>query len=128
MSTSNPAFSPNGRWLAYVGVTGARSEVFVQAVDGSGARLQVSVQGGTAPRWTRNGREIVYRWSDLLYAVSVRPERGEVGAPSVLFRGRYTSLDATGDGNSFLALKPIERPEALPLLVWFNWVTEFAGR
>ena len=88
----------------------------------------MSVQGGTAPRWTRNGREIVYQWSDVLYAVSVDPERREVGAPSMLFRGRYTALDATADGNRFLALKPIERPEALPLLVWFNWVAEFAAR
>ncbi len=128
MSTSSPAFSPNGRWLAYVGETGARSEVFVQAVDGSGGPLQVSVRGGTAPRWTRNGREIVYRWSGILYSVSVRPERREVGAPSPLFRERYPSVDATGDGNRFLALKPIERPEALPLLVWFNWVEEFAAR
>ena len=128
MSTSEPTFSPDGRWLAYVGVTGARSEVYVQAVDGSGGRLQVSVQGGAAPRWTRNGREIVYRWSDVLYAVSVDPGRREVGAPSMLFRGRYTSLDATADGNRFLALKPIERPGALPLLVWFNWVEEFGAR
>ncbi len=128
MSTSDPTFSPDGRWLAYVGATGARSEVYVQAADGSGGRLQVSVQGDTAPRWTRNGREIVYQWSDVLYAVGVDPGRREVGAPSVLFRARYTSLDATADGNRFLALKPIERPEALPLLVWFNWVEEFAAR
>ena len=51
-----------------------------------------------------------------------------MGAPSELFRGRYTSLDATADGNRFLALKPIERPEALPLLVWFNWVEKFGAR
>ena len=68
------------------------------------------------------------RWSDVLYAVSVDPGRREVGAPSELFRGRYTSLDATADGNRFLALKPIERPEALPLLVWFNWVEKFGAR
>ena len=51
-----------------------------------------------------------------------------MGAPSELFRGRYTSLDAAADGNRFLALKPIERPEALALLVWFNWVQEFTAR
>ena len=46
----------------------------------------------------------------------------------MLFRGRYTALDATAAGNRFLALKPIERSEALPLLVWFNWVAEFTAR
>ena len=50
------------------------------------------------------------------------------GQDDRLLSGRYTSLDATADGNRFLALKPIERPEALPLLVWFNWVEEFAAR
>ena len=70
----------------------------------------------------------MYQWSDVFYAVSVDPGRREVGAPSKLFRGRYTSLDAAADGNRFLALKPIERPEALALLVWFNWVQEFTAR
>jgi Tol biopolymer transport system component len=76
----DPAFSPDGDWLVYVGNTGARSEVYVRAVDGSGGRIQVSVDGGSDPRWTQGGREIVYRQGNAFVAVSVDPVRGEVGA------------------------------------------------
>ena len=124
----DPAFSPNGDLLAYVGNTGARSEVYVRAVDGTGGRIQVSVDGGRDPRWTRGGREIVYREGNAFLAVSVDPARGEVGAPNVLFRGRYGDYDATADGDRFLILKPIARPEALPILVLFNWFEELNAR
>ena len=124
----DPAFSPDGDWLTYVGGTEARLDVYIRAVDGSGGRLQVSVDGGEDPRWTRGGREIVYRKGDAFSAVSVDPARGEVGTPAVLFQGRYGEYDATADGNRFLILKPIERPDALPILVWFNWVEELKAR
>ncbi len=124
----DPAFSPDGKWLVYVGGAGSGSDVYVRAVDGSGGRLQVSVDGGTDPRWTRGGREIVYRKGNAFLAVSVDLARGEVGTPNVLFRSRYGDYDATANGNRFLILKPIERPEALPILVLFNWIEELKQR
>ena len=77
--------------------------------------------------------EIRHSLFDIRYSTSHErffrlPGRREVGAPSEWFRGRYTSLDAAADGNRFLVLKPIERPEALPLIVWFNTVEEFGAR
>ena len=124
----DPAFSPDGNWLVYGGGNRSGSEVYIRAVDGSGGRLQVSVDGGSDPRWTRSGREIVYRREDAFLAVSVDLARGEVGKPNVLFRGRYGDYDATADGNRFLILKPIERPEALPILVLFNWLEELKAK
>ena len=124
----DPAFSPDGNWLVYGGGDESRSEVYIRAVDGSGGRLQVSANGGSDPRWTRGGREVVYRKGDAFLAVTVDLARGEVGTPNVLFRGRYGDYDATTDGNRFLILKPIEKPEALPILVSFNWIEELKQR
>jgi len=59
--------SPDGRWLAYVSLESGRNEVYVRALEGSGERWhvsaerrQVSTSGGISPRWTRQGRELVY--------------------------------------------------------------------
>jgi eukaryotic-like serine/threonine-protein kinase len=44
--------SPDGRWIAFVTDESGRSEVVVQPFPGPGARIQVSVTGGTE----RSGR------------------------------------------------------------------------
>ncbi len=56
---SYAAVSPDGQWLAYVTSESGRGEVFVQPYAG-GARTPVSAQGGISPRWTRDGRELIF--------------------------------------------------------------------
>ena len=58
---SDPAVSPDGRWLAYVSNESGRDELFVRPLpDVASARWQVSVSGGREPRWARDGRELYY--------------------------------------------------------------------
>jgi Tol biopolymer transport system component len=49
-----PDLSPDGRWLAYASNQSGRVEVYVQPYPGPGARQQISVDGGTAPVWSRD--------------------------------------------------------------------------
>ncbi len=53
-------FSPDGRWLAYASNESGQSEVYVQPYPGPGPRQQVSTDGGTAPAWARDARELFY--------------------------------------------------------------------
>ena len=48
---SSPAFSPDGRWLAYAASDTGRFEVTLQPYPALDRRVQVSVSGGAAPRW-----------------------------------------------------------------------------
>jgi serine/threonine-protein kinase len=57
----NPAFSPDGRWLAYTSNESGTSEVYVRPFPGSGGRWQVSTGGGAFPVWSRDGRELLFR-------------------------------------------------------------------
>ena len=54
-----PAYSPDGRWIAYVsdGETGDDDQVYVRAAAGNATvePLRVSVAGGTEPVWARTG-------------------------------------------------------------------------
>ena len=54
---NNPEISPDGRFIAYASDVSGRYEVYVQPFP-EGARHQVSLSGGTAPRWSRDGREL----------------------------------------------------------------------
>jgi Tol biopolymer transport system component len=127
----NPAFSPDGRWLAYGGFVDGGIQVFVTALDGSGRRLQLSAEGGDQPRWTRGGREVVFRRGDAVYATPFDPQAGRAGSPVLLFRspdgrrvsnGRGLNYDVTPDGSRFLMIVAQRRPEALPVVVVTNWI------
>jgi Tol biopolymer transport system component len=55
----HPAFSPDGRWLAYVSNDTGQNEVYVRAFQGPG-KWKISAGGGLTPTWSRNKRELYY--------------------------------------------------------------------
>ena len=58
---ADPAFSRDGRWLAYVSNETGRNEVFVRPFPDVGAgKFQVSTNGGASPRWSHGGRHLFY--------------------------------------------------------------------
>ena len=84
----NPAFSPDGRWLAYASTESGTREVYVRPFPGPGGRWQVSTGGGSLPLWSRDGRELLFETLDQhVMAVS------------------YTSSHTAG-GDTFAAGKP----------------------
>jgi hypothetical protein len=64
-----PRFSPDGKWLAYVGyelpsTSGGASvgngKLLLRAVPGPGAVTQVSLEDGNTPLWSRDGHTLYY--------------------------------------------------------------------
>ncbi|HSR14575.1 MAG TPA: hypothetical protein VLL51_02405, partial [Gemmatimonadales bacterium] len=128
---SDPRYSPDGRWLAVTGVIGTAAvpHIYVLRSDGTGGALQVSAgeTGEYDTRWTRGGRELVFRRGSAVYAVDIDPAAGEVGREQKLFDGGYAAglgYDVTADGNRFLMVKTVDRPAALPILVITNFFEE----
>jgi serine/threonine-protein kinase len=132
-SRRNGAISADARWLAFEEFgTDGLPQVFVRQLAGGGRR-QVSADGGSQPRWTRNGRELVFRKGPAVYAASFQPTTGDVGTPVLLFSrpdagrlngGRTVGYDVTPDGSQFLMVTPVNRPEAQPVVVIVNWLAE----
>jgi serine/threonine protein kinase len=87
-------FSPDGRWIAYETDESGRPEIVVQAFPDAKERIPVSTAGGTAPRWSADGREIYFTAPDgmMLMAVRVQPNGStlQLGAPVPLFPTRIT--------------------------------------
>lgn len=137
------AFSPDGRWIAYVSNETGDSAVYVSRFTGTpGARprgkVRVSPGPGLLPRWRGDGGELFYYAADedALMAVSVDGSGDvfQVGPPRQLFRfgGRLSGLarstdyvcDVTPDGERILALLsgPDEGEGAEPITVVSNWL------
>ena len=117
--------SPDGHWIAYQSNQSGRFEVYVQAFPGSSRNWQVSLDGGTFPMWSRNGRELFYRKDNLMMAVDISTTPGfAAGRPKRLFEGSYLldSYDVARDGR-FLMIKYEPRPVTQLNLVQ-NWIEE----
>jgi WD40 repeat protein/predicted Ser/Thr protein kinase len=81
-----PAFSPDGRWLAYQSNETGRYEVFVRPFRGPGSKSPISTEGGRFPVWSRNGRELFYLGPDQRIMVAGYTAIGDslaVGKPQV---------------------------------------------
>jgi eukaryotic-like serine/threonine-protein kinase len=124
--------SRDGRWLAYTWFTSAdKPEVYAKALGGDGSHVEISVNGGSDPHWSADGRQLFYVALDgMLMAVAVHAT-GELnpGKPTPLFRipgmrvaPPYASrYDVDPTGQRFLVLMPLDDPQTLPLNVLVNW-------
>ena len=58
------SISPDSRWLAYASDESGRYEVYVQAFPDPKDVWPISTEGGSQPRWSPNGRELLYLQRD----------------------------------------------------------------
>src|SRR3989442_794552 len=67
----NPAWSPDGRWLAYASNESGRSQVYVTSFPGGSGKWQVSSLSGDMPAWRRDGKELDFASGSELQAADV---------------------------------------------------------
>jgi Tol biopolymer transport system component len=122
------AFSPDGRWIAYVSDESGRDEIYVQAFPLSGEKHEISTGGGSEPYWKEDGRELFYMAADRnLMAVPVTLGTTITpGTPKALFPVPASALRhsyaVTADGQRFLVTR--SAGEMPPITVVLNWQAE----
>jgi len=135
------ALSPDGHWMAYESNETGSTEVYLRPFPQVDAgKQQVSVRGGQAPIWARNGSELFYVSANR--EMMVVPVAGgasvQLGQPRILFRlpeglyplagENYTPFDITPDGH-FLMARLAQRGEAVhPVIVTEHWFQELDAR
>ena len=62
-----------------------RNEIYMQPYPGPGAKLQISIDGGTEPTWNPSGRELFFRNGDKMngrgYRLATVPQREQAPTP-----------------------------------------------
>ncbi|MGH7628341.1 MAG: TolB family protein [Gemmatimonadales bacterium] len=133
-----PALSPDGRWLAYSSDESGTPEVYVRPFpDVASGRWQVSISGGTAPKWARSGRELFYlNGRQERVGTAVRPGAAfEVGQPKVLFPASsyilnptYAIYDVAPDDRRFVMVRSAAATEETEVILTQNWFQELRAR
>ncbi len=132
----SPAFSPDGRWLAYVSDESGRDEVYVIAYPSLNGKTRISLEGGRVPQWRRDGGELFYRNGDRMMAVSVQlGNELRHGMPALLFEEDYWSepiltgshdYDVSLDGQRFLMISASQQHRLNVVLNWVQGLNEDA--
>jgi serine/threonine-protein kinase len=132
-SENCPTLSPDDRWMAYASDENGRLEVYVRPFPGPGERIQISMAGGSEPRWSRDGRTLFYRVGRSLYAATVTTTPSlAVTDRRPLFEGTFlidagqTNYDPSPDGKHFLMLQSVDR-QAETIMV-YGWANELRRR
>ena len=138
--------SPDGRWMAYVSDGQGDQQVYAKSIPATESLWQISTDGGSMPRWRRDGRELFYRAADgTLTAVDVGANLADEGAgaasfeyvptPKQLFGGvlpdNYGSSGFTyqpsADGQRFALITPATGTD-VSITVVLNWHQELLER
>ena len=127
-----PSISPDSKWMAYQSTESGRREIYITAFPGGGAKWQVSNNGGTTPKWRRDGKELFFvDGEEKIQAVDVNTSGNAIhlGIPHALFQAfglqrEYGPYDVTADGKKFLLNSGNLKEGSAPMMLVMNWPEE----
>ncbi|HEV2351088.1 MAG TPA: protein kinase [Terriglobia bacterium] len=125
----DPAFSPNGKWLAYSSDETGRDEVYIAPFPKANGKWEASTNGGTLPRWRRDGEELFYiAPNQMLMSVDVQRKGDsiEISSPHALLQiypPLITSIpyDVSIDGKKFIVVTQTAETSTVPVTLVVNW-------
>jgi Tol biopolymer transport system component len=111
------SMSPDGKWMAYASNETGRYEVRLEPFPRSGARLQLTRDGGSHPLWAPDGRSLYFDRDHQMFRLAVNTQDvTSIGEPTPLpitgfAQAEYRrQFDLMPDGRQFLVLMPIQLP------------------
>jgi Tol biopolymer transport system component len=120
--------SPDGRLIAYESTETGEPQIYVATFPDASMRWTISNRGGAKPRWSYNGRELVFVDLDgTLQSVAINVSGGfRAGVPAPLFP--LNGIDTDGynyaisrDATRFLIMRPSQKGPPPRINVIMNW-------
>ena len=110
------SMSPDGKWMTYASNETGRYEVWMEPFPRSGARLQLTRDGGSHPLWAPDGRSIYFDRDHQMFQLAVNTQDvTSIGEPTPLpikgfAQAEYRrQFDLMPNGRQFIVLVPTER-------------------
>jgi eukaryotic-like serine/threonine-protein kinase len=111
-----PAFSPDGRWMAYSSNESGQFQIYVRAFPDNGEKRSISSGAGSYPTWSRTGGELFFRNTYHQIMVTTTRVNGTsfmTTAPRLWSDVRLAAISPwsfalTPDGKRVAALMPVE--------------------
>jgi Tol biopolymer transport system component len=109
-SETQPAFSPDGQWLAYSSNESGNLELYVRPFPGPGGKWQISTGGGMYPIWSRDGRRLFFLtpdWHIMVTSYTLKEGSFAAGKPQtwsqkqLIYLGGNYPYDLAPDGKRF---------------------------
>jgi Tol biopolymer transport system component len=109
--------TPDGRWISFVSDQSGREEVYVRDLAGEQDQVLVSLEGGTEPVWSHDGRELFYRETrqadPYLVAAAIRnsPRLAVTGRKrlfpiaDIVATNPHANYDLSPDGKTFVMVR-----------------------
>jgi serine/threonine protein kinase len=123
--------APNGRWVAYRSGDSGSVEVFVRRLADRAGAIQISTNGGSQARWSRDGRELYYLSGDSLLAVTFTERDGQAvtGTPRRVFeRQGVDGFAVLAEGRGFVTVEPVPGTGWVrEIQIVTNWFPELLG-
>jgi eukaryotic-like serine/threonine-protein kinase len=109
--------SPDARWISFVSDQSGRDEVYVRDLAGERDQVLVSLDGGSEPIWSPDGRELYYRETQQndpylvaagiattpTLAVTRRDRLFPIG--DIVATGPHANYDISPDGKTFVMVR-----------------------
>jgi eukaryotic-like serine/threonine-protein kinase len=137
-----PAFSPDGRWLAYMSDESGERQIYVEAFPKTDARkYQISREPSDFPIWSPDGNEVFYYQTvaNKLVSVRIQKEPFAFSDPVPLSfdmtiqssSQNFRRFDVLPNGKQFVIIAPGNSNASRPtqeIDVVLNWSTELKQR
>lgn len=110
------SLSPDGHWMAYASNETGRYEVWLEPFPPTGARRQLTRDGGSHPLWTPDGKSLYFDRDRRMFRLDVdtaslaaSPEPVPLPVEGFVQAEYRRQFDLLPDGRRFLVLVPIGR-------------------
>jgi len=129
-NVSEPALSPDGKWLAYLSHETGLEQIYVVPFGNGAGKWQVSTGGGLWPRWRHDSRELFYLSPDnkiMSVEISEQGASLAIGKVAPLFQAEPLSIsyhwpyDVSADGKKFVVATEGVQKTSEPLTLVVNW-------
>jgi len=111
-------WSPDGQLIAYVSDEPGRPDIYV--ADGRNERQRVSLSGGTNPRWTRDGRALLFLRGSTVMRTARTGSTFEPPQPLFDIPG-VRDFDTAHRSDRIIALLPAQSEPVDNVSVLLNW-------